>query len=271
MRYINRIVYALSLALVLMIILSVVREQSIRSSLNKISGSYEDGAYDAFLPTRYHGKELIIEEEFTFNNETYQIIGYEVIGVFGDLENSYVKDEGIYFLIIGPNITKNKELNMKLYANTVIEDGKESYGITIDYKYGIYNKKVPIFINMLEVQPNYFTTTDFTKDKIEYKLDKIVIEESITIDVNFGKEDFTLKSEMEEYILQNKNLPSESTGNIVYSKPLTTNAEKNIIITLIIYIIIVIPISYFIYKPRKNLGSNEATIGVQQDIEKLKR
>lgn len=272
MKYINRIIYAALLALILMIILSLVMDRTLKSQLYKQGlESYNKGTYEGFLPTRYYGKDFIIEEEFETDGEKFKLIGYEVIGIYADQANSYVKDQGIFFLIVGNDETKKKTFDMQLFAGPKTNDENElEYIIEIDYKYEVISKEIPVFVSNQVAQATYFNSFMFTKDKIEYKLDKIIIDEEITIEINFGKEDYTLKTYMEDYITTNGDIPRESTALINYSGGIVINSMRNIFYAIGIFIVVVIPMTYFIFRPKKKLGSKDPTIGVSQDIDKLK-
>lgn len=272
MKYINRFIYAALLALILMIVLSLVMDKTLKGQLYKQGlDSYNEGTFEGFLPTRYYSKDFIIEEEFEFNNENFKLVAYEVIGIYAEMEKSYVKDQGIFFLIVGEKGTKTTNFDMQLFAGPELNEENEiEYKFEIDYKYESINDEIPVFVSNQVAQATYFSSDMFTKDKIEYKLEKIVIDEEITIDINFGKEDYTLKGYMEEYIKLNGDIPRESTDLINYSPGIVIDSMRNIFYAIGIFTVIAIPVTYFIFRPKKKLGKQDPTIGVSQDINKLK-
>lgn len=263
MRYFNRMVYALTLALIFLTVVLYVTSAVTKVKLKEFAGEYKDGVYDLFMPTRYYSKNFILDDTFTINNNEYKIIGYEVIGVYGATSESYVKNDGFFFLIIGDESNDVNEINISLL--TLEEE------IKIDYTYTKYDKDIPVYINGSTEQSNYFVREDFIKDKIEYKVDKLVIEDSVTFNLDFGKEDYTLKSEMEDYILTNKDIPTVPVGNIKISKAISINSIRPLVYTLLGFIVVFVPITYLIFKPKKRLGKSEPTIGVIKDIEKLNK
>lgn len=279
MKVINRALYAALMALILMVTISFVSDSVRKSHLQVIAEeSFELQKYEEFLPTRYYNNIPIMEDTFVYNNESFKIFMYEVVNVFGNEEDSKVVNEGLFFLIIGEKDKhENRYLNLRAVSNLTKEgskvegeETKDEYTIDLPFSLGRYSDKVPMFLSSLAGQEAFYNRKSFIDEDVEYNVEKLIINDEIEIEINFHYNEYILKNKLEEYIEDNGKLPNESVGIIGYKEPIFININKTVFIVIGIFIVFLIPLTYFIYRPRKTLGSKAPTKGLEQDISKIK-
>jgi hypothetical protein len=101
----------------------------------------------------------------------------------------------------------------------------------------------------------------------------IALEDGTTFDipVNVDFDTFTIKDQIDAYILANDDTPRDAFDDVLIAPKIEVIDVNNLVIrNTIIYIVVALSLTVLIFKYRnKRLGRKKATEGLEKDIERL--
>gem|GEM_PF-5426465 len=262
----NRILYAILMFVLFLIVVGFVvsqRESKILVDLSK--EKFENKDYSFFIPTVYYKKEPLKikddKKDITLNGEKIDFYIYEVISIYkGANDEKYQYTPGLYFLFVGEKNNVQTEITVKIK--------KKNEDKFVETNLRKYDNEVPIFLPFKTDMPLFLELKEFKQDDDTYGFEKIEIEgNEITLDSNYEKHELleALKKHEEEH----KKMPSDDFGIIKKNEVFKIDSTKEIIITFVIFTIIAVIATYYIFRKKKDLGKEEISPGLKKDLEEI--
>ena len=266
-KYINRILYALVAAIgVLFVYNLTMANVKTKYLMEQGEIALDAGNYEYFISTRFYDETPIYDELHVSGDKTYLIKIYEVAYV-KLINEQYIVTDGLFFimhqqtgeLIDGYfNVTFNTESDLKV----------EYLGFRV--------LSLPLYSALDQdtasnMVPRYLFIEDLAFQNITGVT--LSLGEEVLLDLTFliEESEFNIKSELENYILTNNDVPDSAFSNVSYAPIIIIDAKSEVTRNIIIYVVAISLFTFGLFTYRKKrLGKKEPTIGVQKDIEKLK-
>ncbi len=264
-KYINRIIYALLAALGLMIVFNLTDSYARTLYLEEQGAiAIENNDYAYFISVRFYDEVPLVEETITVSDRTFDLMIYQAAYI--QLVNeTYVVHDGIYIMM---HQTVGNSLND--FFTVRISSGTK---ITKDFM-GVKIFSLPLYSVLDEdTQASLLKKSAFESDSVFQTITNITIfqdnDELTQIPVNIEETQFTVKTDIIDYINLNGSAPDEAFGNVSMAPIIEIDTRPIVFRNIAIYIVFAIGVTVLIFTARKRLGKKEPTIGVKQDIEKL--
>lgn len=266
-KYINRIIYALLAALGLMLVFNLSESYVISNFLiAEGEKALEENRMEFFMPSRYYFETPIQNFEFSEDGYTFQILIYEVARI-QIVDDEYVVSDGIFFLmnqLAGEdlaNIFEVEYLNDETIINTYV--GSKQFTLPLYTTYQKSDKRTILLKDDFLVDNDYL---DLTSVKI-YQGEEL----KFTIPVSVDFDTFTIKTQIENYLVTNDDTPKDPFGTVAITPYVEYEDTNHVIVrNIIIYFVSISLITVLLFKYKnKQLGRKKATQGLKQDIEKL--
>ncbi|PKK96778.1 MAG: hypothetical protein CVV58_04605, partial [Tenericutes bacterium HGW-Tenericutes-3] len=264
-KYINRIIYSLLVALGLMLVFNLTDSYA-RTLYLEEEGTIalaEDN-YEFFISVRFYNEVPVVDMEFTEGEQTFKLKIYETAYV-QIIDDEYIVKDGLYVLMhqtAGADLTDF--FTVRLISGT---------SVTKDYM-GIKIFSLPLYSAIEEdtrapiIKKELFEIDDVFQDitQIEIYQDTDLFKH---ISVSITNQDFTVKDDIEAYILANDQAPDASFDNVSMSPIISINTTPIVLRNIAIYSVVMIGLTVLFFKAKKKLGRKQPTEGLMKDIERL--
>jgi hypothetical protein len=268
MKLINRIIFALIMAMGLLFVYSrtdqYVRSNELIAQANK---ALSEENYQHFISVRFYQEVPLLEEEVTVDNTTYRLFLYETAFIRLVNDNYEVVDGFVFLLFLeqGPLLDLAFQVKISTTEETLI-----------DY-IGHRVLDLPVYLAKdQETKAFLFPRSEFYVDSMYQEITKMDVfvsdELYFSLDLQIEESTYSIKSQIEEYLLANNKVPHEDFGSVRIQKVIQIDTAPYVLRNGAIYLVAVFGVTVLFYGYRnKQLGKKEPTIGVQKDIEKLKQ
>lgn len=267
-KYINRITYALVIALGFMAVYALT-DLSYRSvelrSLTETALAENNETF--FISVRYYNEEPLYEEMIEIQESFYRIVLYETAYISVENETNQVTGGFVVFLFKESGTTSITPFNVTFYSDDAIVLTYEGYQF-FDYPvYTIQNTQTKAKqISWVKLKVEDQAVESITKMTIKQG-ETLLGEVSLSLD----QTTFQLQSHLESYLQANNVLPTESTETFSVQEPIVILTGGYVLRNGVIYIIFVFLLTYFFYRYRNNrLGRKQPTEGLQKDLAKIR-
>jgi len=266
MKWINRIIFGLVVAIGLMLVASITDEYYRSREILKLTKEHlENEAYEKFISAAYYHQTPVYEENIEIEDNSYLVLVYNAAHI-KQTQTDHQVSEGFQVLVI-----QKTGIALPEYFDVDISFGEE----TLSYAgFNLYNQNIYTFYNQ-DNNKTLIYEDDLIINDVFYNINNIsFIKDGNTLfdlDITLDQSMLNLKSDLSNYILENGTKPTENLNDIIYANPVIINTKNEVIRNVLIYLVIVI-VSYVLLfvKKRKNLGVKQATEGLKKDIEQLK-
>ncbi len=265
-KYINRIIYSLVLALGLMLVFNLTDSYARTLYLEEQGAiALEANNYEYFISVRFYNDVPVIEETIQEGERIFDLKIYEVAYI-SLVDEVYTTFDGLYILMhqtAGTSLTDF--FTVRIMAGTSLSE---------DYM-GFKIFSLPLYSAITEdTQSSLIKRELFEIDGIFQEITQIEIYQEndlfATVPLSINASDFTVKTEIETYIATNNEAPEDAFGNISMAPIIHINTTPIVLRNIAIYSVIVIAFTIAMFRVRnKRLGKKEPTDGVKQDIERL--
>ena len=266
MKLVNRIIFALIVALGLMLVSSITDEYyRSREILEIANQKLEDKDYEALISAAYYNETPVFEETIDIENKEFVVIIYEAAHLTEVSSGLKVLD-GFQLLVIQKSGEMLSEyFDVLVNANNDVEASYTGFNL---YNLGLYS------IVDSDTQGSLLLRNYFEKDGVYQTITKITFskEEEVILEINLSlTEDlFTIKAPLENYVLTNEVGPKVDIEGVNYNEPIVINVSNKIIRNVVIYLVVVILVYCFVFvRKRKFLGRTKATQGLVKDIDRI--
>ena len=264
-KYINRIMYSLVVALGLMLVFNLTDSYARTLYLEEegaVALAEED--YEFFISVRFYNETPVVdlnlvEGERTFNLKIFETAYIQLV------DEAYVVHDGLYVLM---HQTQGDDLTdfftVRFISGTTV---------SLDYM-GIKIFSLPLYSVIEEdtratvIKKEMFEINgvfqDITNIQI-YQENDLFAEVPVLIE----ETDFSVKTQIEDYITTNSTAPTSSFGDVSYAPVININTTPIVLRNIAIYSIIMIGLTVVFFKAKKKLGKKEPTTGLKKDIERL--
>lgn len=266
LKYINRILYALGIALGLIFVYNLSDSYARTLELQKRGEEALDSeAYEAFMPTRYYNPTLLVDETVDESGVIYQVKIYEVAYI-RLLNDELIVVDGLHVLMIQDEGVLQSEF---FQVQWIQGDQMIDY---VGYRYF----DLPVYSVMNAETATMFTRRDTFYDDQQtfepitgfqvYQNENVLF----TLDFDISESDFVIKSELEAYLDLHEDAPSSAELHYALSPEVIIDTKPLVIRNLVIYVVIASLVTYVIFKYRnQRLGRKDPTEGLQKDIDRL--
>lgn len=265
-KYINRIIYSLVLALGLMIVFNLTDSYA-RTLYLEEQGAIALAAndYEYFISVRFYNALPVVEQTIIEGNRTLDLIIYEVAYI-SLVDDVFTVHDGLYMLmhqIEGDDLTDF--FTVRISSGTTISE---------DYM-GFKIFSLPLYSAITEdTQSSLVKKELFEIDNVFQDITQIEIYQEndlfTTIFLSITEADFTVKSDLESYIATFGQAPKDSFDDVSMAPIVHIDTTSIVLRNIAIYSVIVIALTILAFRIRnKRLGKKEPTIGLKQDLERL--
>lgn len=266
LKYINRILYAIGIALGLIFVYNLSDSYARTLELQtRGKEALESEDYAAFTPTRYYNPTPLFDETISSSGVVYQVKIYEVAYI-RLLENELIVVDGIHVLMIqeeGPLQSEFFQVEFVQEDRTIDYVGYRYFDLPV---YSVMNAETASMFARRDIFYNPSLTFDPIIGFNVYQDDQVLFEVSLDIQ----EDDFVIKSELEDYILANNDAPSDDDLHYALSPEVVIDTKPIVIRNLIIYVVFSTIITYVIFKYRnQRLGRKDPTEGLKKDLDRL--
>lgn len=265
-KYINRIIYSLVLALGLMLVFNLTDTYARTLYLEEQGAiALEANNYEYFISVRFYNDVPVIETIIQEGERSFDLKIYEV-SYISLVDDIYTINDGLYMLMhqtTGNDLTDF--FTVKISAGTILSE---------DYM-GFKVFSLPLYSAITEDTQSSLIKKDlFEIDGVFQEITQIEIYQEndlfTTISLSITSSDFTVKTQIEDYISANGEAPKDAFSNVSMAPIIHIDTTSIVLRNIAIYSVIVIGLTILMFRIRnKRLGKKEPTIGLQQDIERL--
>lgn len=265
-KYINRIIYSLLAALGLMIVFNLTDSYA-RTLYLETEGAtaLSENNYEYFISVRFYNDVPLIETTIQEGERSFDLMIYEVAYI-ALVDEQFIINDGLYLLMhqtAGDDLTDF--FTVRISSGTTISE---------DYM-GFKIFSLPLYSAITEdTQSSLIKKSLFESAGIFQEITQIEIYQEndlfVTIPLSIKSTDFTVKSQIEDYITLNGEAPNAAFDHVSMAPIVHINTTPLVLRNIAIYAVIIITFTVVMFRVRnKRLGKKEPTIGVKQDIEKL--
>lgn len=263
MKWINRIVYALVVALGLMLVFNIVDSQ-VRSKVLQEQGlqAIAEGDFDRLLAVRFYHPTKLVDTMFSIDDATFEMYVYDAAYV-RIVDQQFVVYGGITILFHQTSGTPLTEpFNIRYLA------GDE----TVANHMGFQIVKLPMYSG---VDPETLSAL-VKKDDLNSPLTAMTLMRNdaaiATIPVSIASTDLTVHQAIEDYIAVNGNVPKTSFDNVGVTPTMAIDTSLYVVFYAALYLIAVVIATYlFFVRKKRKLGRVQPTDGVLKDIHNIQR
>lgn len=265
-KYINRIIYSLVLALGLMIVFNLTDSYARTLYLEEQGAiALAENDYEYFISVRFYNALPVVEQTITEGGRTLDLKIYEVAYI-SLVDDVYTVHDGLYMLMHqtdGDDLTDF--FTVRISSGTSISE---------DYM-GFKIFSLPLYSAITEdTQSSLIKKDIFEIDNVFQDITQIEIYQEndlfTTIPLSITEADFTVKSDLEDYIAAYGKAPNSSFDDVSMAAIVHIDTTGIVLRNIAIYSVIVIALTILAFRIRnKRLGKKEPTIGLKQDLERL--
>lgn len=264
-KYINRIIYSLLVAIGLMLVFNLTDSYARTLYLEEEGAvALSEENYEFFISVRFYNEVPVVDMVINQGERTLNLKIYETAYV-QLIEDEYSVTDGLYVLMHqtgGDDLTDF--FTVRLMSGTSITQdymGVKIFSLPL-YSFIEEETRAPIIKKDLFEVAGVFQ--DITKIEI-YQENDLFTEIALSI----TESDFSVKSEIEAYILANGEVPNDSFGNVSMAPIIDINTLPLVLRNIGIYSVIMIGLTVLFFRAKKKYGKKEPTIGVKKDIDRL--
>ena len=266
-KYINRILYALVAAIGVLFVYNLTMANVKTKYLTEQGEiALNAGNYEYFISTRFYDGTPLYNEMLTSGDKTYLVRIYEVAYV-KLINEQYMVTDGLFFIM-------HQQTGDLIDGYFDVTFNTES-DLEVEYL-GFRVLSFPLYSALdQDTASNMIPRYLFVENTVFQNITGVTLslgeETLLDIVLSIEESEFNVKSELENYILTNDDVPTGAFSNVSYAPIIMIDANSEVTRNIIIYILAISLFTFglFTYK-KKRLGRKEPTIGVQKDIEKLK-
>ena len=264
-KYINRIVYSLLVAIGLMLVFNLTDSYARTLYLEEEGAvALSEENYEFFISVRFYNEVPVIDTTVTQGERIFSLKIYEAAYI-QLVEDEYIIYDGLYVLM---NQTQGDDLTN--FFTVRLQSGTE---IIQDYM-GIKIFSLPLYSVIEEdTRAAIIKKELFEIDGVFQEITNIdVYQENdlfTSIPVSIEASDFSVKAEIESYISTNDKAPNDSFGNVSMAPIIDIDTLPLVLRNIGIYSVIMIGLTVLFFRAKKKYGRKQPTIGVKKDIDKL--
>lgn len=266
MRVLNRIIYSIIVALGLFVTLSISRENEAKDYLRELAlEAASEGNIEYFVATRYYAPTPLTVETLSFKEVEFELYVYNTAnlvrhdGGFAVIEGFQIILHQIsgdpYYEVFGIRvITSFDDLFVEREATKVFD--------TPIYSFKLHNELRPTFNQALFFKDGVYqnvTTIEF------FDFEGLLTSVNLLIEID----DFQLAT----YLLDDANsigdAPLSNTTHYHVSPIIHIPFSYQVILHGAIYVLIAIPITYFLFIFRRNKGKIPMSEGLKRDVDSM--
>ncbi|MBU1093858.1 MAG: hypothetical protein KKH01_05300 [Firmicutes bacterium] len=265
-KYINRIIYSLVAALGLMLVFNLTDSYARTLYLEEQGAiALSENDYEYFISVRFYNEVPILETTIIEGERSIDLMIYEVAYIAA-INEEYIVNDGLYILMhqtSGADLTDF--FTVRILAGTSISE---------DYM-GFKIFSLPLYSAITEdTQSSLIKKSLFEIDGVFQEITQIEIYQDndlfYTVPVSIQDTNFTVKTQIEDYLSANSEAPSEAFGNVSMAPIIHINTTALVLRNIAIYAVIVIVFTILMFRARnKRLGKKDPTEGVKKDLERL--
>ena len=263
LKYINRILYALGIALGLIFVYNLSDSYARTLELQtRGEEALSNNEYEAFMPTRYYNPTLLLDATISESGVVYQLKVYEVAYI-RLINDELIVVDGIHVLMIqdeGPLQSEFFQVQF-IQANASVDYvGYRYFDLPV---YSVMNAETATMF----ARRDLFLNSDLTFEPITgfkvFQQENLLFE----IDLEINENDFVIKEELETYIARHKDAPSEAGLFYQLSPEVVIDTKPLVIRNLVIYMVVASLLTYLIFRYKdQRLGRKDPTEGLKKDL-----
>ena len=265
-KYINRIIYSLVLALGLMIVFNLTDSYA-RTLYLEEQGAIALAAndYEYFISVRFYNAMPVVEQTIAEGERTFDLKIYEVAYI-SLVDDVYTVHDGLYMLmhqIEGEDLTDF--FTVRISSGTTISEDYMGFKIFSLPLYSAITEDTQSSLIKKEIFEINDVFQDITQIEIYQENDLFT-----TIPLSITSVDFTVKSDLESYIATFGEAPKDAFDDVSMAAIVHIDTTAIVLRNIAIYSVIVVALTIFAFRIRnKQLGKKEPTTGLKQDLERL--
>jgi hypothetical protein len=263
MKWINRIVYALIVALGMMLVFNIVDSQ-VRSNVLQEQGlqAIQDGDYDRLLAVRFYHTEKLVDTQFTIGDATFDLYLYDA---------AFVREEAGVLVVYGGITALFHQTGGKTLTEPFLiryQAGEEALTLHM----GFQVLKLPIYSGVdPETLSAVILKEDLNSPLTQFQLvkDETVL---VSVPIDIESADLTVQQALSDYIDEHGTVPKEPFDQVGITPTVAIDTSLHVVFFAALYLIAVAITTYlfFVWKKQK-LGRVKPTEGVLRDIEHISR
>lgn len=269
MKIIRRIFYALAVSVGMMLVYSLT-DSHVKTVALEAAGQdaieQEDWAY--FLPVRYYHSEPLLDQTVVQNGRELRILLYEVAYVGPKDGETFPVTDGLAVLIFQESGDPLAE-----YFQVVLTTDQETEVTDLGYQLLDF----PLYSVLEEDSTSpMFAKSRFFREGSGYANPVLMEfvqngETVLSLPLSLDLSAFSLKDELDSYLLAHSEPPAENSGPIAVVERLEIDSTWPVIRNLILYAVAVVGLTIFIFTyRRRRLGHQPPTPGLETDLNRLK-
>lgn len=268
MRVIRRIIFGIVAALGLSVVVIFTQQYVFNTVANALGEeAIASENFDFFISTRYFHKDVLIDESVTFGDYTFDLKVYNVANI-RTINNAHDVVEGFQIVLHQRN-----EPLIDMPFSVILKTANDE--IIVEFQ-GYQISQLPIFVFLdVDERSTFFSNRRFTQEDVLYLPNQIeILHFGVIIgsyDIELHREDFKLKTVLDNYLKNNDTIPSESTQDVGYAPIIEIDSTREVFINTIIYVLVVFGLMYVLFiRKRNKMGRAEASEGLKRDVLKVK-
>lgn len=267
-KYINRITYALVIALGFMAVYALT-DLSYRSvelrSLTEAALAENNETF--FISVRYYKEDPIFEEVIEIQESLYRIVLYETAYISVENEINQVTGGFVLFLFRESGTTSMTPFVLSFYSQDDVVLTYEGYQF---FDYPVYT------IQNAETKAKQISWSRLQIDHVPVtSLSKMTMMQGSTllgeVSLSLERSSYTLQADLEDYLQTHGTIPTESTDRFSVQAPIVILTGGYVLRNGVIYIVFVFILTFLFYRYRNiRLGRKQPTEALQKDLAKIR-
>jgi hypothetical protein len=263
MKWINRIVYAMVVAIGMMLVFNVVDSQ-VRSNVLQEQGlqAIADGDFDRMLAVRFYHQTKLVDTTFSIDDATFELFIYDA---------AFVRNENDTLVVYGGvtvlfHQTSGTPLSEPFHLR--YRSGEE----LVANQMGFQVVKLPVYSG---VHPETFSAV-VPKADLDTPLTSLELEKNgvilATIPLSIAASDLTVHQAVAAYIAAHGSVPKVPFDMVGVTPTVAIDTSLHVVFFAALYLIAVTMATYlFFVKKKQKLGSVKPTEGILKDIQNIQR
>ena len=269
MKIIRRIFYALAVSVGMMLVYSLT-DSHIKTLALEAAGreAIEQEEWTYFLPVRYYHSVPLLDQTEVQSGRQFRILLYEVAYVGPKSGETYPVTDGLAVLVFQESGEPLAE-----YFQVILTTDQETEITNLGYQILDF----PLYSVLEEESTSpMFAASRFLKQDQEFA-DPVMMEFAqdgeivFRLPLSLDLSAFSLKNELDSYLLTHSEPPVENEGTIAVVERLEIDSTWPVVRNLLLYAAGVTALTIFVFSyRRRRLGSKPPTPGLQTDLDRLK-
>jgi len=265
-KYINRIIYALIVAVGFMVVYNLTDQYYRSLYLLEIGNeALAESDYEYFVSARFYNDVPLLDEVIQVDDQSFKVMIYEGATI-QYINQQYIVSDGMLLLIhqlSGDALPQYFDV----FVNAENDISEKYLGVQI-FDLPLYTALHPVLSKPI-IYKNLFVIDDQFNRITSFELS---LGEDLLLEIptDFDETDFTVKEKLDDYIEIYQKIPESSFDDVTMAIVHEIHTATPIIRNLSIYLIFVIIVTALLFTYRnKKMGKKSPTIGVMKDIQTL--